>query len=381
MAEIIRRNVNPGDIPADKTYIGLENIEPGGRLVRLGTARTAGISSTKLQFTSDDVLFGRLRPYLAKIAVPAFDGICSTDILPIRPGPDVDREYLACFLRLPETVALAAQLATGANLPRLNQKDLEHFQLPLPTLNRQKRIAKILGSVAHIRDTREIALSRAADLDASIFSQVFGDPVTNPKGWDDDRTLGDLTEIMGGVTKGRRVPSGDTQRVPYLSVSNVQAGRLDMQTVKEIDASLTEIEKLRLVKKDLVLTEGGDPDKLGRGALWDNQLPQCIHQNHVFRVRILDRKILFPEFLLALVSSERGRRYFLRAAKQTTGIASINKSQLKAFPLLLPPIQLQEQFGTLLKANASVKREMVAHVSTLDATFASLQSRAFKGEL
>src|SRR5690348_10681963 len=102
-----------------------------------------------------------------------------------------------------------------------------------------------------------------------------------------------------------------------------------MATIKTIEASGDEIARYRLCKNDLVLTEGGDRDKLGRGVLWNDELPVCIHQNHIFRVR-LTQPILHPVFLSWLVGSERGKDYFLRAAKQTTGIASINMTQLRA---------------------------------------------------
>src|SRR5690606_5885451 len=99
---------------------------------------------------------------------------------------------------------------------------------------------------------------------------------------------------------------------------------------------------------DLLLTEGGDPDKLGRGALWKAALNDCIHQNHVFRVR-LTSKDLNPVYLSWLVGSARGKRYFAKQAKQTTGIASINMRQLRGFPLLVPPIALQQRFADLAK--------------------------------
>jgi type I restriction enzyme S subunit len=164
-------------------------------------------------------------------------------------------------------------------------------------------------------------------------------------------------------------------------VLNVQYKRLDLSVVKEIDATDVEIERHLLKRNDLLLTEGGDPDKLGRGTLWREELPRCIHQNHIFRVRINEGAGIDPVFLNWLVASERGRRYFLRSAKQTTGIASINATQLRRFPLLVPPLTLQNQFSSYLAKLEEDKSTHQAYLNKLDDLFASLQHRAFNGEL
>ena len=131
---------------------------------------------------------------------------------------------------------------------------------------------------------------------------------------------------------------------------------------------------------DLLLTEGGDPDKLGRGALWAGELPEAIHQNHVFRVRLKSAD-LNPVFLNWLVGSLRGKKYFLRAAKQTTGIASINMGQLKKFPLLLPPMAVQRAFANAIKATSAQTTAQRYALEHLDKLFSSIQDRAFRGEL
>jgi type I restriction enzyme S subunit len=129
------------------------------------------------------------------------------------------------------------------------------------------------------------------------------------------------------------------------------------------------------------LTEGGDPDKLGRGTLWTEQLPLSIHQNHVFRVRVISKTEIHPVFLNWIVGSPRGKSFFLKSAKQTTGIASINMTQLKSFPLLVPPFRLQAEFAKRVAAIEQLKDRHSAQLIELDALFAVLQHRAFKGEL
>jgi type I restriction enzyme S subunit len=137
--------------------------------------------------------------------------------------------------------------------------------------------------------------------------------------------------------------------VPYVRVANVQDGRLALDDVKTVAATRREIQKWALRDGDLLLTEGGDLDKLGRGACWRGQLPLCIHQNHIFRVRMhADR--YDPDFVSLQVGSAYGKAYFVARAKKTTGIASINQQVLGAFPLLSPPLAEQKSLVARLTA-------------------------------
>jgi type I restriction enzyme, S subunit len=126
---------------------------------------------------------------------------------------------------------------------------------------------------------------------------------------------------------GRKLNGKPTRQIPYLAVVNVQDRSLNMSILKQIDATEEEIDRYRLQRYDLLLKESGDPDKLGRGTIWNDELPECIHQNYIFRIRFTTNSIQ-PLFLSWLVGSQSGKGYFLRSAKQTTGIASINMTQL-----------------------------------------------------
>jgi type I restriction enzyme S subunit len=160
-------------------------------------------------------------------------------------------------------------------------------------------------------------------------------------------SLDEICAISSGITKGRRPPNEPLIEVSYMAVANVQDGSLNLDLVKTIQASATEIERYRLLPGDLLLTEGGDPDKLGRGTTWNDEIIPCIHQNHIFRVR-KKFPLVDMSFLSRLVASPVGKAYFLSKAKQTTGIASINLTQLRSFPVPLPPLNEQRRIAAKL---------------------------------
>lgn len=169
--------------------------------------------------------------------------------------------------------------------------------------------------------------------------------MTVPKHWQIVE-LREVAFVQTGFAKGK-VISGESVRLPYLRVANVQDGFLDLSEIKEVEVAPYEIERFRLQIGDVLLTEGGDFDKLGRGTLWRGEITNCLHQNHIFAVRT-SREVLDPLFFSYQTASPYGRKYFLECSKQSTNLASINSTQLKEFPVLLPPLPEQRAIATIL---------------------------------
>jgi type I restriction enzyme S subunit len=237
--------------------------------------------------------------------------------------------------------------AEGVAQKNLSPKWLFEYKIPIYSIERQKEISNTLDKIDLLIILRKQQLAKLDELVKARFVEMFGDVLLNSMQWP-EKTLENMADIVSGITKGRKTAEADLQEVPYMAVSNVKDGYIDWTTVKTILATRQEIEQYRLMPDDILMTEGGDPDKVGRGAIIKVPLKNSIHQNHIFRVRLDEQEIL-PSFFAEYLRHQKAKRYFLGCAKQTTGIASINMRQLRALPTLVPPLSLQKQFAAFVE--------------------------------
>lgn len=311
-------------------------------------------------------------------SVGAFCGI-------IRPREATMAAWLDCWLGSPGFVAWRDLQARGASIQNLRFSEFDGLEVPLPPSGELGRMSAILTEQLAVaeraRAAAEAQLEAAEGLPSAYLREVFCG--AEARRWP-CVPLGAAGEIVSGITLGRKLSEEKVRPIAYLRVANVKDAYLDLSSVYTIEATDTEIERLRLRDGDLLLTEGGDPDKLGRGACWRGEIAECIHQNHIFRVRF-DPKQVLPGFVSAQVASQYGKAYFLANAKQTTGIATINQRVLAAFPLMVPGLEEQGRVMTALgdsteragRARQQTEEQMVA----INSLAASLLRRAFSGDL
>ena len=261
-------------------------------------------------------------------------------------SPEIDQQYLYYYLKSSATLYRIKEVATGSVRDNLRLSMLYDFMIELPSLDVQRQIVSNLDLLASIIRQRNQQLTKLDELIKARFVEMFGDMLLNSLEWP-EKPLEGLADIISGITKGRKTTETELIEVPYMAVSNVKSGYIDWTTIKTILATKQEIEQYRLMPDDILMTEGGDPDKVGRGAIIKNPLKDSIHQNHIFRVR-LDKSELLPAYFAEYLQHQKAKRYFLGCAKQTTGIASINMRQLRALPVLIPPLSLQNQFAAFV---------------------------------
>ena len=256
-------------------------------------------------------------------AIMAFHDKHAVDILP---------EYIFYLFKYRNWDESSNKAVMGKTL---NKATLSEMEIDVCSIKKQREIVAVLDKMMRVLVNREKELFLLDNLIKARFVEMF----ENKTEYDQFR-LEEIADIVSGITKGRKTKCGELREVPYMAVSNVKDGYIDWTTVKTILATEDEIIQYKLLPDDVLMTEGGDPDKLGRGAIISLPPKDCIHQNHIFRVRLDETRIL-PRYFSAYLQSPQAKTYFLRAAKQTTGIASINMRQLRGLPTIVPPIEQQ----------------------------------------
>lgn len=330
----------------------MEHIESGGHSISFSPVINGELSSTKFRFGPHHVLFGKLRPYLAKIACPNFEGICSTDILPILPGPGVDQRYLAYFLRQQRIVDWASTRATGINLPRLSPKELATLEIPLPPLDEQRRIAAILDRADALRRKRKRALELLDGLTQSIFLEMFGDPVSNPKRLRRS-PLGDVIKVKSGngLTANQMDPDGT---VPVYGGNGINGHHSE----KMFDEPQIVIGRVGVYCGVVHMT-------VGSSWVTDNAL-------YVSEIKgDIDRTYLFHALRHADLNQYAGR-----AAQPL-----ISGGRIYPVEILVPDLKRQLRFSKAVCAVSQFVGVSNKADQFLEGLFASLQSRAFSGQL
>lgn len=339
--------------------------------------------------------------------VTSWDGTFGAFCAVLRPLAGISPKYLALFVKSDEVRSRWSAVARGTNINNLKRGDLVETPVPLPPLPEQHRIVEALEDHVSRLEAAELTLSQAKARVANLngkainFSYgiataatgnalpptpadvVDGDLPHLPPSWS-WRRLGELAEVVGGITKDAKKQSDESFPLhPYLRVANVQAGHLNLEHITEIRATPKQVEKLTLRDGDVLLNEGGDRDKLGRGWIWENQIPNCLHQNHVFRVRA-DPEEIDPR-LIAWHANSFGRSWFMRNGKQSVNLASVSLKTIKAFPVPVPPREEQEsivaRITTSLESLTRLQSAIDVALIRCAALRRSLLHAAFNGEL
>jgi type I restriction enzyme S subunit len=358
-------------------------------------------------FEEGDVLFAKITPCMENgkgalvRELPTRYAFGSTEFHVLRSSKKVNGPFLYYATLNPIFRAYAAENMVGAaGQKRVSSRFLKDTRVPLPPLPEQQRIAAYLDATCAAIDGAVSAKSSQLEtLDAlrkttvtravtrGIDDKAKLEPTGNvwmenvPRGWS-LVCLKRMSEIQTGLTLGKAYDGPLIER-PYLRVANVQDGHLDLDDVTLIEVPTTVAARVELRAGDVLMTEGGDLDKLGRGYLWNGQIPNCLHQNHIFAVRCFPHK-LRPMFLAYATTSQYGRDYFEATGKRTTNLASTNSTKVGLFPIPLPALTIQDEICHFLDAKLGELERMAggitAQIETLTAYRKSLIHECVTGQ-
>ena len=309
------------------------------------------------------------------------DAWLNQHIFRVVPNEGIDKVYLYYYLC--SVVAELYSKTHGSGMVHITKGPFMATQIPVPTLDEQKCIvsrieelfSKLDNGVETLRKTKQqLAVYRQAVISAAFPEMTEENTVR----------LDEIADISGGITKGRDLSKQETIHLPYLRVANVQNGYLDLSQMKTIELKTSEMEKYFLCAGDVLYTEGGDRDKLGRGTVWNDEIPNCVHQNHIFKAR-LDQTKANPRYVAYWSMSAFARNYFYNKGKQSVNLASINKTVLSALTLPLPRLTEQETVLREIESRLSVCDEIEKTVDTAlqqaEAMRQSILKQAFEGKI
>ncbi len=353
----------------------------------IGSAKDAEIR--RFQLKRGDVLITKDSETPDDIGIPSLvtdelpNTICGYHLALIRPNRDINPAFLCHYLLGGQAKRYFLRNAVGATRFGLNLRAISRIPFPEIADTEQIAIARILDAVDTVIERARVAVIKAEELDHSLLHELLELGVARirqdkrPAHWR-LRRIDEVAAVGSGVTLGRDVTGFKSVELPYLRVANVQDGHLDLNTIKTVRVPCDEVDRYRLEPGDVLMTEGGDLDKLGRGTLWEGQIADCLHQNHIFRVRA-DRSQLDPRFLALVVESDIAKRYFTRVAKRTTNLASTNKTQVRAFRFPLPPLEEQQQIADTMGASKATIRALRGKAAALEQLKKSLMHDLLTG--
>ena len=346
-------------------------------------SETRPISTVKNGFSyfqDGDILIAKITPCFenGKIAQARIDqrhGFGSTEFHVVRASEShVDARYLLHFLRQRYIRLAGERKMTGsAGQRRVPKHFLESLEIPLPPIAEQKRIAAILDKAESLRSLRRQTLAQLDILTQSIFLEMFGNPATNPKGWDKG-FLGDVAVFVGGGTPKRERPEYFEGSICWATSKDMKHEFLDdtqehitPQAIEESATNLVPIGTILIVVKSKILAHSL--------PVAITKVPTCFGQD-IKGIKISQRcTVTF------VATALRYSKKWLLDRARGINTEGLTLDHLRAFPLILPPLPLQQEFARRVEAVEQLKathRESLAH---LDALFASLQHRAFRGEL
>ena len=296
----------------------------------------------------------------------------------LRDASRVDVNYVGRILRSPQMCKRyeTKMRGTAGRRRNLSKPDLKQVSFPLPPLPEQKRIAAILDATDALRAKRRESIEQLESLVEATFLEMFGDPVTNPKGW----SVGQIGDVMASVNYGTSKKAHPADGAfPILRMGNITyEGGWDLGDLKFIDLDKREQAKYLVQRGDILFNRTNSKELVGKTAVYRSDTPMAFAG---YLVRAVTNERASPDYVGAFMNSRQVKAVLQGMCKAIVGMANINASEFKAISIPIPPIDLQTRFASIVESIEQQKARLKAHLDELDTLFAALQSRAFNGAL
>lgn len=366
--------------------LNLDQIEPhSGKVLAKVMVNASEVGPSTYVFNKGTVLYSKLRPYLTKVVVADDDGVATTELVPLRCDESkVLPHYLAHFLRSTTFLAFATNVVAGAKMPRMVMSEFWSYPVPLPPLEEQRRIAAILDQAEALRTRRRTALALLDSLTQSLFLDMFGDPVRG-----DGRYSVQAVETIASEERysivdgpfGSAINQSDylDSGIPVIRIGNLtKDGYYSSSNLLYIGRTLFEsLKRSNVLPGDVLISRVGT---LGNTCIYPPDAGEALlSTTGVCKIKV-NTKVMLAEYLHAAIRCPSFQKQIQKSAS-TSVQKYFNLSALKSWQIVVPPLPLQQTFATRIASIEALKATHRRALAALDALFASLQQRAFSGEL
>jgi len=364
--------------------LNLDQIEShSGKVLNKLVVKAAEVGPSTYAFEKGTVLYSKLRPYLNKVVVADEDGMATTELVPLRCDETrVMPTYLGYFLRSPDFLAFATHVVAGAKMPRMVMGEFWSYPVPLPALEEQRRIAAILDQADALRVKRREALAQLDSLSQSIFLDMFGDPVANDRGWPSVC----VNYFVAGFESGKSLVADDEDDSAsvfrVLKVSAVTSLEYKPEQSKAVPSNYVPPKSHVVRAGDLLFSRANTTELIGATAYVDHTPDNLLLPDKLWRFVWHQPSRTEPLYVRHLFQQSKFRQEIGQRASGTSGsMKNISHEKVLSIPVGQPPLPLQQTFATRIQAVESLKATHRAALTELNALFASLQHRAFAGQL
>lgn len=384
LCDFVGAQVDPAS-RADGVYVGLEHIA-SGRFIRSGEGKPSDVQSAKYDFQPGDVLYGKLRPYLDKAVLANDVGICTTELLVLRPKEGVNPRFLVGVVHTPSFVEHAVAGTTGVQHPRTSWNHIGDFVLPCFDADEQTKIADLLWEVHDAVIANESAIEAGTDLKRAAMQTLFTRGLKGeaqketeigpmPESWD-TAAIGD---VALNTQYGLSVRGQSSGTYPILRMNCQEDGSVHYRNLQFVDLDRSAYETFRLKPGDLLFNRTNSIELVGRMAIVDDDRP-AVFASYLVRLTVDDRRCL-PRFLNYFMNWPATQGEIKKLASRAVGQANINASKLRTVLLPLPSIDEQREIVAVLNA---IDKKIDLHRrkrAVLDELFKALLHKLMTGEI